>query len=77
MARTTGVVPNRLSGEAAPNTLGGVGAAGPPGLASAPGGGRMAAISRVPARRPGRRLFMALVIGAIVAYVVILVLSPA
>jgi hypothetical protein len=53
MARTTGVVPNRLSGEAAPNTLGGVGAAGPPGLASAPGGGRMAAISRVPARRLG------------------------
>ncbi len=77
MASTPPVVPNRLSGEAAPNTLSGFGPLRSTGLASAPAGGLMAAIPHVSAVRPGRGLILAVAVGAIGALVALLLLAPA
>ncbi len=72
MAGNLPVIPNRLTGEAAPNTLNGLNRSTPLGLASAPTGGLMAVIPGLTAGQVGRRLVRALVLGAIALIVVLL-----
>jgi hypothetical protein len=81
VAPTLPVVPNRLTGETAPNTLRGVNRPKSRSPASAPSGGVVAAIPRVAAGWLGQRWLLALVVGAVVVVVllglVLLVLPPA
>jgi hypothetical protein len=77
MAPTVPVIPNRLTRETAPNTLRGTDVPASSRPASAPGGGVVAAISRIAAGWLRRRWRLALVIGAVVAYVVFFLLAPA
>jgi hypothetical protein len=75
--RTLPVVPNRLSGETAPNTLRGVSRPTSSGPASALNGSSLAAVPRVAAGWLSKRWRLALVIGAVVVFVLLLVLAPA
>jgi hypothetical protein len=74
---TLPVVPNRLTGETAPNTLRGVNRPTSSSPASALSGGVVAAIPRVAAGWLSQRWRLALVVGAVVVFVVLLVLAPA
>ena len=77
MAPTVPVVPNRLTGQTDPNTLRGTNRPTSSSPASAPSGGVVAAIPRVAAGWLGQRWRLALVVGAVVVFVVLLVLAPA
>ena len=73
------VLPNHLSGEAPPNTLRGLNRSGPLGLASAPGGGRMAAIPVAAGGWLGRSVRVAVVaavVGAFAALLLLFVVTP-
>jgi hypothetical protein len=75
--RTLSVVPNRLSGETAPNTLRGVGRPTSSSPASALRGDSVAAIPGVAAGWLSKRWRLALVVGAVVVFVLLMVLAPA
>jgi hypothetical protein len=74
---TLPVVPNRLRGETAPNTLRGVSPPTSSSPASAVRGDPVAAIPRLGASWLSRRWRLALVVGGVVAFVLLLVLAPA
>jgi hypothetical protein len=70
-------VPNRLTGETAPNTLRGVDRPTSSSPASAPSGGVVAAVPRVAVGWLSQRWRLALFVGAVVVFVVLVVLAPA